>query len=122
MTALRWAHQVQDEFSDGVLVADLGGASPTGPASPFDVLGAFLRDLGVTAVGALTTERERANLFHTLTAHRELLLVLDDAATSRQSKPCCRPRRGAAWWSPPGTRWTCWASRASSTFPWSPST
>ncbi|MCA1187215.1 MULTISPECIES: NB-ARC domain-containing protein [unclassified Saccharopolyspora] len=91
MTALRWAHQVQDEFSDGVLVADLGGASPTGPARPFDVLGAFLRDLGVTEVGALITERERVNLFHTLTAHRELLIVLDDAATSRQVKALLPP-------------------------------
>lgn len=81
VVALRAAHRVRSRFPDGQLVATLRG--PDGPADPNAVLENFLRALGVTGVLPAATE-ERVNLFRSWTADRALLVVLDDAQSTRQ--------------------------------------
>jgi tetratricopeptide (TPR) repeat protein len=74
--ALRAAHDAAEAFPDGQLWADLRGTTGQ-PADPAEVLGEFLRGLGVPAVPE--TRRERAALFRSTLADRRVLVVLDDA-------------------------------------------
>lgn len=85
--ALRWAHTLGDRFPDGQLYANLRGYDPGPPAEPDDVLGRFLRDLGVPARAIPPSLEERASLFRSISAERRLLVVLDNAATVRQVRP-----------------------------------
>lgn len=82
--ALRWLHQLRDRFPEGQLFADLGGFSPAGPRDPGDVLGWFLRSLGVPPERVPLEPAERAGLFRSLTAGRPLAVLLDDAASAAQ--------------------------------------
>jgi tetratricopeptide (TPR) repeat protein len=82
--ALRWLHQLRDRFPAGQLFADLGGFSPGGPRDPGDVLGWFLRSLGVPPERVPLEPAERAGLFRSLTAGRALAVLLDDAASAAQ--------------------------------------
>jgi tetratricopeptide (TPR) repeat protein len=80
--AIRWANQVQDQFVDGQLHADLGG--PSGPAATDQVLGRFLRALGVPAAQVPIEPAELSALFRTLTSSLRLLVVLDGAVSAEQ--------------------------------------
>lgn len=84
LTALRWAHQMRGEFPGGIFVADLRGSDPTGARTPSDVLGVFLGRLGLSSGALPATEEERGAAFREITAHRRILVVLDDAATAAQ--------------------------------------
>ncbi|WP_104476806.1 tetratricopeptide repeat protein [Actinokineospora auranticolor] len=79
---LRWAHRVRERFDGGQLYADLGG--PHDEVSPQDVLGRFLRALGVAAAKVPVDLAEQAALFRSLTARARLLVVLDNAVTTAQ--------------------------------------
>ena len=79
------AHQVADIFSDGQLHVSLQGAS--GPVEPFEVLGRFLRDLGMPDSAIPAGEDERAGRYRTLLAGRRILVVLDDARDAAQVRP-----------------------------------
>lgn len=87
MLGLRWAHSVQEGFADGALVVELEATAPNGPASPFDLLGVLLRGLGVDDAALPPSEAERSGLLQTLLERRSVLVLLDDAATSRQVLP-----------------------------------
>lgn len=86
--ALRWAHDIADEYRDGQLYADLRAFAPDGIQAAVSVEGIleeFLTALGVHAVPA-TTE-QRARLFRSLTANRRLLVVLDNVTSMEEIGP-----------------------------------
>lgn len=85
--ALAWLHGLRELFPDGQLYADLGAQSAAGPADPAETLGRFLRDLGIPARQQPLALAERASLYRSLTAERQLVVLLDDAATAAQVRP-----------------------------------
>ncbi|MET9924389.1 MULTISPECIES: NB-ARC domain-containing protein [unclassified Streptomyces] len=85
--ALAWLHTLRPEFPGGQLYADLGAQAPDGPADPGEVVGRFLRALGVPAGQVPSPLGERVALYRSLTADRRLVVLLDDAATAAQVRP-----------------------------------
>jgi DNA-binding SARP family transcriptional activator len=77
------AHRVGRHFTDGQLYVNLRGAEPV-PVSPAEVLGRFLRALGVADHAIPDDSDERAAYFRTVTAHLSVLILLDNAADERQ--------------------------------------
>ncbi|GIH03838.1 SARP family transcriptional regulator [Rhizocola hellebori] len=80
------AHRIAKSFPDGLLFAELRGMSDM-PATPGEVLGGFLRALGVDPVQVPDSARERTELFRSFVANRRVLVLLDDAADERQVRP-----------------------------------
>ena len=93
--ALRLAHRIADRFPDGQLYADLRGSSES-PCDPGEILGRFLRSVGVPGHQLPEDLDERATLARTWSAHRKVLLVLDDAATAAQVWPLLPGGSGCA--------------------------
>ncbi|MFC0531683.1 AfsR/SARP family transcriptional regulator [Phytohabitans kaempferiae] len=86
--ALAAAHECADAFPDGQFYVDLHGATPgLEPLRPVEVLGRFLRTLGVRPASAPDGEAEAAALFRSLVARRRILVILDDAASLAQVRP-----------------------------------
>jgi DNA-binding SARP family transcriptional activator len=85
--ALHVAHQVREEFPHGQLYATLRGIDDDGPAEPVDVLGRFLRALGVDHAAMPETLDDRVDLYRDLLAGRRVLVVLDNAASDEQVVP-----------------------------------
>ena len=83
--AVHAAHLLASQFPDGQLYANLLGA--TQPADPAEVLGRFLRDLGVDGHRIPLGEEERAAHFRTRLAGKQVLIVLDDARDAAQVMP-----------------------------------
>lgn len=77
--AVHAAHDLAGEFPDGLLYADLRGAG-IDPADPAAVLSGFLRALGAVGTAVPADHDGRVHLYRSVTAHRRLLVVLDDAA------------------------------------------
>ncbi len=95
--ALHWAHRDRDRFPDGILFADLGGHSARrAPADPGDVLGGFLRALGVAPEAIPATPADRGARFRSLLEGRRVLVVLDDAADPAQVGPLLPDAPGCA--------------------------
>ncbi|WP_250004582.1 AfsR/SARP family transcriptional regulator [Actinoplanes sp. M2I2] len=84
--AVRLAQGLGSEFPDGRFFIDLGARNEQ-PAHPHQVLGGFLRSLGVGAEAIPPSLDERIALWRTLTARRRILVVLDDAADSAGITP-----------------------------------
>jgi tetratricopeptide (TPR) repeat protein len=82
--AMHWAHRVAEQFPDGQLVANLGGYGASGPVDPGEVLGMFLRALGVAPKRVPSSLAEQLVMYQSLTARRSILIVLDDAFSSAQ--------------------------------------
>lgn len=76
--AVRVAHRMRHRFPDGQLYADLRGTDPR-PADPMEVLGRFLRVLGVSAGHLPRLPGERAALYRSVLATRRVLVLLDNA-------------------------------------------
>jgi tetratricopeptide (TPR) repeat protein/transcriptional regulator with XRE-family HTH domain len=86
--ALRFAHQIAYRYSGGQLYVDLRGHSPEArPLSSSEVLERFLTALGVPSGELPTDLEERAARWRTALAGRPILVVLDNAADSRQVEP-----------------------------------
>lgn len=85
--ALHWAHQRRVAFPDGQLFVNLHGYSPQTPLEPVDVLGRFLRSLGVPGERVPAELDERAALFRTMLADRQALVLLDNARMASQVRP-----------------------------------
>ena len=85
--AVHWAHRVADRFPDGQLYVDLRGHSADPPGSPLDVLGGFLRALGVRAADIPSSLAERAASYRTRLVGRRVLVVLDNARSADQVRP-----------------------------------
>ncbi|MFT7834595.1 BTAD domain-containing putative transcriptional regulator [Saccharothrix sp. BKS2] len=82
--AVHLAHLlVEAHFPDGQLYCDLGGTR-THPATAADVLGRFLRAMGIPGTSIPDAEDERAEMYRQLVARKRMLVVLDDAAAERQ--------------------------------------
>ncbi|WP_329254906.1 NB-ARC domain-containing protein [Actinoallomurus sp. NBC_01490] len=81
--AVRAAHRLRTAYPGGQLFAALGGARSTA-ADPYEVLGRFLRALGMPDAAVPGNEDERAAAYRSLLADRRVLVVLDDARDERQ--------------------------------------
>jgi len=84
--AVAWAHRVSERFPGGQLYADLGGYSGGEPVDPAEVLGRFLRALGVPPQDVPATLAEQVALYRTCTADRMLLVVADNALSPAQAR------------------------------------
>jgi tetratricopeptide (TPR) repeat protein/DNA-binding SARP family transcriptional activator len=85
--AVHWAHRAAASFPDGQLYANLHGFSAAPPEQPIDVLGRFLRALGITGSGVPRHLDEAGALFRSLLTGRRVLVVLDNAADPAQVRP-----------------------------------
>ncbi|MFE2847170.1 ATP-binding protein [Streptomyces scopuliridis] len=85
--ALHWAHSIRPHFPGGELYANLRGYTAGSPATPQEILGRFLEDLGVPATHVPAEPERRETMFRSLLAERRMLLVLDNAADSSQIRP-----------------------------------
>jgi DNA-binding SARP family transcriptional activator len=93
--AVHVAHVVREGFGDGQLYVDLRGTQPL-RSSPDDVIGRFLRDLGVPAQAVPVDEQERILLYRSVLDGRRVLVVLDDAADVDQVRPLVPGSPGCA--------------------------
>ncbi|MEV4560223.1 tetratricopeptide repeat protein [Kitasatospora sp. NPDC049285] len=92
--AVHVAHLVLRHFPDGQLQVDLHGADPR-PADPHDLLGRFLRSLGVPPEHLPADPEERAGRWRSLLAERRMLILLDNARDAAQLRPLL-PGTGAS--------------------------
>ncbi|MEV0901018.1 BTAD domain-containing putative transcriptional regulator [Actinoplanes sp. NPDC049802] len=81
--AITVAHRVGDRFPDGRLYVNLNGAELP-PARPMQVLGVFLRELGVDNAILPDSLPQRAAMYRSALASRRILVVLDNAADETQ--------------------------------------
>ncbi|MFF3019171.1 BTAD domain-containing putative transcriptional regulator [Streptomyces sp. NPDC057939] len=80
------AHRLGDAaFPGGQLYCDLRGTGT--PATSGEVLGRFLRALGIPGPVIPESQDERAEMYRTLLASRRVLVVLDDAGSESQIRP-----------------------------------
>ncbi|WP_230420757.1 AfsR/SARP family transcriptional regulator [Actinomadura soli] len=84
--AVHVAHQIANFFPGGQLYANLRGDS-TDPADPAEVLGRFLRTLGMSGAGIPPSLDERVALYRSRLAGSKILVVLDNAAGEPQVRP-----------------------------------
>jgi DNA-binding SARP family transcriptional activator/tetratricopeptide (TPR) repeat protein len=84
--AVHVAQAISSAYPDGQVYADLAGADAT-PVNPVDVLGRFLRALGVPSRAVPEDPVERQELYRTVLSGRRVLVVLDDAGTEQQVRP-----------------------------------
>ena len=85
--ALSWLHGIRSLFPDGQLYADLGAQGSGGPVDPAEVLGRFLRSLGVSPEQIPQSTAEQSGLYRSLTTNRRLVVLLDDAVSAAQVRP-----------------------------------
>ncbi|MET8760770.1 BTAD domain-containing putative transcriptional regulator [Lentzea sp. NPDC004782] len=88
--AVHVAHRLADSFPGGQLYADLSRASA------HDVLGRFLRALGMPPDELPRDVEERSAEYRSLLASRRVLIVLDDAQDERQVRPLLPGYPGSA--------------------------
>jgi DNA-binding SARP family transcriptional activator len=84
--AIHVAHRVKERFPGGQLFAQLHGSAPV-PADPFEMLGGFLNSVGMPAAQVPSELGERSSLFRSWCAERDILIVLDNAASGEQIAP-----------------------------------
>lgn len=86
--AVHVAHRVADLFPDGQLYVNLHGfTSEMHPVPAVEVLGRFLRAMGVPSTSIPSDEDEAIAAFRSLASGRRLLIVLDNAAGPDQLRP-----------------------------------
>ncbi|MGC4814771.1 BTAD domain-containing putative transcriptional regulator [Micromonospora sp. DT228] len=85
--AIHVAYQLRAEFPDGQLFVNLRGFSLDASLRTEEVLGGFLRALGVPAERVPRHPDEQGALFRSLMAGRRVLLVLDNAGSPDQVRP-----------------------------------
>ena len=82
--AIAWSQTHSEEFPDGQLYADLAGYSQQRPADSEDILGGFLRALGVAPDRVPAQLAERVALLRTITHDRRVCMLLDNAVSAAQ--------------------------------------
>jgi DNA-binding SARP family transcriptional activator len=86
--ATHLAHRLADRFPDGLCHVHLqGGDGNLQPLEPVDILARLLRSLGVAPIEVPGDVSEAAARFRSLTAHRRMLFVLDNAWNETQVRP-----------------------------------
>ncbi|GGV21669.1 AfsR/SARP family transcriptional regulator [Streptomyces spectabilis] len=93
--AVHVARRMRHRFPDGQLYADLRGTDPR-PAEPMEVLGRFLGVLGVRAGHLPRLPGERAALYRSLLATRQVFVVLDNARDPAQVRDLLPGAPGSA--------------------------
>ncbi|WNF00595.1 BTAD domain-containing putative transcriptional regulator [Streptomyces luomodiensis] len=95
--AIHAGHQLADRFPDGQLYVDLYGATAGQSAlEPGEVLGRFLRALGVDGSNVPSDPDEASAQFRSLAAGRRLLVILDNAKSVDQVRPLIPAGPGCA--------------------------
>lgn len=84
--ALHYAHETADAMTDGQLYADFWPVAGVSP-SVADVLGGFLRALGVPADQLPGAADQRAGLYRSLLAERALVVLFDNVRDEWQIRP-----------------------------------
>lgn len=84
--AVHTAHRLREMFSDGQLYVNLRGVDAA-PVEPGEVLGRFLRALGVDGPAMPDGTDERAALYRSMLATKRVLVVLDNAGGEDQVRP-----------------------------------
>jgi tetratricopeptide (TPR) repeat protein len=84
--ALSLLHEVRERYPAGQLFADLGAFSLDEPVPPAEVLGRFLRSLGVQPEGVPIDFHERATLYRSLTDGRPVAVMLDNVASAAHAR------------------------------------
>jgi tetratricopeptide (TPR) repeat protein/transcriptional regulator with XRE-family HTH domain len=86
--AVHAAHRLADRFPGGQIFLPLHGHTPgQQPVDPADALASLLATAGVPAAQIPPGAEERMALWRDRLADRQLLLILDDAASSEQVRP-----------------------------------
>lgn len=93
--ATRVAHQVSGHFHHGQLYVRLGGAGPS-PREPGAVLAELLVAFGVHPRAVPQDVEARAALYRSQLAARQVLVLLDDAASMAQVRPLLPGTAGSA--------------------------
>jgi len=86
-TSKYWAHRNSERFPDGQLYSDFGELRHRGGVSVNDVLGGFLRALGLEDEVIPDELSERTALFRSRVADRRVLVLLDDVDHAAQVSP-----------------------------------
>ncbi|MGK5529526.1 tetratricopeptide repeat protein [Streptomyces sp. URMC 129] len=86
-TAVHCAHALADRFPGGQLYADLRGVSAATAVAPSEILVRFLTGLGVPPSRIPRDEQAQADLYRDQTAHRRLVVLLDNAHSAPQIVP-----------------------------------
>lgn len=84
---LRWAHRHLDRFTEGQLYVDLKEYCRSGGVELTEVLGGFLRVLGVREDYVPASFSERAAMFRSRTMTKRLLVVVENADQAAQVRP-----------------------------------
>lgn len=84
--AIHSAHRLRQYYPDGQLYVNLRGFSGA-PVKATEVLSGFLRALGVQGSAIPGDVNERASLFRSTLADRQVLVVLDNASAESQIRP-----------------------------------
>ncbi len=92
--ALRAAHELRDAYPDGHLYGDL--QAPEGQDRVRDVLGRFLRALGITGSAIPDDVEERADLYRGHMANKRVLVVLDGLTNEEDVVPLLPAGSGCA--------------------------
>ncbi|MFD8340203.1 ATP-binding protein [Streptomyces solisilvae] len=82
--ALRWLHEVADQYPDGQLYADLAADSSGEPVLTGAVLGGFLRAMGIPGEQIPAEAGQAAGLFRSTTIGRRIAILMDNAVSAAQ--------------------------------------
>lgn len=93
--AVHLAHRMRARFPDGQWFFDLRGTGPD-PLTPDEVLDQLLRLCGTTPAGLPVDLDAKAAELRSRLAGRKVLIVLDDAADTRQVRPLLPGTAGSA--------------------------
>ncbi|WP_158647539.1 tetratricopeptide repeat protein [Actinoplanes sp. ATCC 53533] len=86
--AVHWARRVAERFPDGQLYVNLRGFAAAGSAmTPAEAIRMFLDALGVPPLGIPAGQDAQVGLYRSLLADRQMLVLLDNAATADQIRP-----------------------------------
>jgi hypothetical protein len=109
--AVHAAHRVRDQFPGGQLFIDLHGYSAgLAPLTSGDALDWLLRCIGVPPELIPGDLDERAAFYRGRLDGTRTLIILDNAASTAQVRPCCPPALAAWSWSPAAGALPAWTT------------
>ena len=85
--AVEWGHRAAERFPDGQVLLDLRGFHPGLPVQPREALGRLLRTFDAEPTRVPADVDEAAALYRSVLAHRNVLIVLDNAGSVDQVRP-----------------------------------